>query len=480
MALRRRPENQRTCLRLERLETRELLSGMQPTAMAQLFLEQLNEARADPAAFGAELGLNLSDVAPEPPLAFNPALIQAAIEHSQDMSLQGYFSHVTPQGLDPSLRMTLAGFDWSSWGESIAGGQIYPSTAAALAALIVDAGVPDLGHRLQLLGMTDLFQPQNQVGIGVVQGSAGPLTNYYTIDTAQAASGGTFLSGVIFNDVYNNSQYAVGEGLGGVTITVPGVGSTTTWDSGGYTLLLRPGTYTVTASGGGLAAPISRTITVGAVNYGLNFAVGTETYIWQLYQTVLGREASLPEVAMWLPVLRGPGGRGAVTYGIENSAEARTRLVDSWYVKYLDRQPTADEVQGWVDSLMQGATEESVLTGILSSDEFYNRAASSGIGGSGDANYVEALYQLLLDRPGTSDELAGWLSVLASSGRATVATGFVTSIEYRADVVASYYFSILHRPAFPSAAEIGYWVNYDGNLTDIRIGFEQSNEFADI
>src|SRR5262249_4688926 len=55
------------------------------------------------------------------------------------------------------------------------------------------------------------------------------------------------------------------------TVAVSGVGSVTTWGSGGYSFRLSPGTYTVTASGGGLASPVTRTVTVGSQNYRLNF-----------------------------------------------------------------------------------------------------------------------------------------------------------------------------------------------------------------
>src|SRR5205807_5290279 len=166
-------------LLVERLEARQLLSGYQPSAAEQLFLEQLNDARANPAAYGASIGLDLSTVAPSQPLAFNPQLIQAARLHSQDMNDRAYFSHVTPEGLDPGARISQAGFFWNGWGESIAGGSAFPNSSDALAALIIDNGVPDLGHRRHLLAIDTTFQTQNQVGIGVVQNGAGPLTNYY-------------------------------------------------------------------------------------------------------------------------------------------------------------------------------------------------------------------------------------------------------------------------------------------------------------
>src|SRR5262249_48247101 len=89
-------------------------------------------------------------------------------------------------------------------------------------------------------------------------------------DTSVTADTRPFLTGVVFNDYNNNGKYEPGEGIGNVTISIPGVGSTTTFSSGGYSLQVSPGTYTVTASGGGLATTFSQTVTVGATNYRLN------------------------------------------------------------------------------------------------------------------------------------------------------------------------------------------------------------------
>ncbi|HLJ95581.1 MAG TPA: CAP domain-containing protein, partial [Gemmataceae bacterium] len=172
----------RSRLHLELLETREVLSVFTPTAVEQAFLEQLNDARANPAAYGASIGLDLSSVAPAQPLAFDPRLIQSARLHSQDMNDRSYFAHITPDGIGPGQRMADAGLAAMNYGESIAGG--YPGPSQALSALILDNGIPDLGHRRHLLAIDSAFQSQNVVGIGIVQQGSGPLGNYYTIDTA--------------------------------------------------------------------------------------------------------------------------------------------------------------------------------------------------------------------------------------------------------------------------------------------------------
>src|SRR6184192_1973169 len=91
------PARRRVRLWLEELEARQLLSGFQPTPAEQLFLERLNDARGNPAAYGAAIGLDLSGVAPAPPLAFDARLVEAARRHSQDMGARDYFAHNTPE-----------------------------------------------------------------------------------------------------------------------------------------------------------------------------------------------------------------------------------------------------------------------------------------------------------------------------------------------------------------------------------------------
>jgi uncharacterized protein YkwD len=461
---------------VEHLETRLVLSAVQPSAAEQLLLEELNDARANPAAYGAAIGLDLSNIAPSQPLAFNPALIQAAEQHSQDMDLRAYFAHVTPDGADPGMRLTQDGFFWNSWGESIAGGSAFPQPANALSALIIDSGVLDLGHRRQLLAIDPRYQGQNQVGVGIVQNGSGPLVNYYTIDTASAPGAGPFLTGVVFNDVNGTGKYVLGEGLGGVSIAVNGVPTVATWNAGGYSIALAPGSYTVTASGGGLPAPMTSTVTIGTSNVRLNFAVANDTYIRKFYETILGRAGTSAEVAGWLPALQTQG-PASVASAFEHSPEARTHLVKSWYVTYLGRQAQNGEEQPAVAALLRGETEEAALVSMLASPEFYARAAALSGAGTADQRYVAALYSLLLHRTVTIDEANIWAPALANAGTATVAAGFVYSSEFRLDDVGADYATLLHRQMPPSGSELAFWAGSTLDLTSIRVGIEASLEF---
>jgi hypothetical protein len=273
----------------EGLEVRSLLAGDSPTAIEQLYLEELDDARFNPAAFGASLGLDLSSVAPSQPLAMSPLLVEAARDHSQDMIAQNYFSHVTPQGVDPVTRIQDTGFPGTGWAESIETNTQsepaavgFPANYAALNTLyslddlIVDQGVPDLGHRVMLLDIGGSQHALRQVGIGLssqdtADGSSIDRETDTTIDLASTSDDDPFLTGVVFHDLAGNGEYEPGDGLGGVTITVSNVTSTTTLDAGGYSIQLAPGTYTVTASGAGLPNPITRTVVIGNDNVRLNF-----------------------------------------------------------------------------------------------------------------------------------------------------------------------------------------------------------------
>ena len=260
----------RVHLNVEQLEARELLAA--PTAAEQLFLERLNDARANPAAYGASIGVDLSNVAASQPLAFSEQLIDAALGHSQDMNANNYFGHISPSGSDPGSRIAATGFQANGWGESIAAG--YSTVDQALAGLITDAGVPDLGHRVMLLDMQSQFDNQNLVGIGIVQNGSGQYSNYYTIDSAGTFSNQVYLTGSAFNNADGSGKYQMGEGLGNISITVRQngalIGTVQTYASGGYQLALNPGTYTVTASGAGLGT-VTQTFTIGSENVRIDF-----------------------------------------------------------------------------------------------------------------------------------------------------------------------------------------------------------------
>jgi hypothetical protein len=433
-------------LRLEELEARRLLSGYQPTANEQLLLEELNDIRANPAAFGAAIGVDLSNVAPAQPLAFSPLLIQAAQQHAQDMSDRDYVGQDTPDGLTLAQRIASAGFAGVSWGESSLAGLAYPTPAAALETLITDAGVSSLADRNQLLATSALFQPQGQVGIGIVQWGSGPLTNYYTIDTAAGSDSRAFLTGVVYGDTNGNGQYDAGEGLAGVTVTVAGAGTTTSFDSGGYALPLSPGTYTVTASGGGLATPLVQTVTVGTSNVRLNFVAPPSTtqpsdtaWIKLLFHDLLNRVPGTSELNAWLAMLQNGATHADAAAGFLHSDEYTDRLVTTWYETYLHRAPDAGGLENFCALLQSGTSESAVRTLFLTSPEYYATHGGTAAG------FVQGLYQELLGRTPVGNEAASWIA--AASDPSTAVHGVLASTEFWTDEVDAFYAAFLRRAA---------------------------------
>lgn len=203
-----------------------------------------------------------------------------------------------------------------------------------------------------------------------------------------------------------------------------------------------------------------------------------QRFVQTLYLDSLGRAGSLAELDSWVTVLNGAGGRAAVVRGIENSLEARTRLVRTWYQTYLGRAAGGDE-QGWIDSLRGGATEEQVLSRIVGSNEFYNRAQTLISTGSRDERFVQAMYLVLLNRTGDAAELTGWTSILGQSGRSGVALGILKSAELRNLAIDSYYVGFLHRTA-ESAGKTAWrdvWNSPDANLATVRARFAASDEY---
>jgi uncharacterized protein YkwD len=447
-----------------------------PTAVEQLMLEELNDARANPAAYGASIGLDLSGVAPSQPLAWDTRLIQAAVGHSQDMNDRNYFGHTTPDGMDPGARIAAAGFAASSYGESIAAG--YATPDSALSALIIDSGVANLGHRRHLLAIDAMFRDQNAVGIGIVQNGSGTYQNYYTIDTA-LGDPRPYLTGVVYADNNGNGRYDSGEGLGGVTVAVQGVGSVVTFDTGGYSLQLNPGTYTVTFSGAGLSAPVTQTVSVGASNYRLNVTAGgsvatggatpasapanstssNTTWLTQTYQSLLGRSPGANDLSYWLTQMQGGMSQAAVVAAIQSSPEFQNLDNSRWlaqvYPSIIGRAAGANDLNYWLGVLGQGTTRQQVVTEMMNSVE-YRRFDG--------AQWLPGIYQTLLGRAPRAGDMSYWLNVLGSGAtHEQVIAGILMSPEFGSHTngqpagwVDQVYQDLLGRHA--GAADLTYWL----------------------
>lgn len=102
-----------------------------------------------------------------------------------------------------------------------------------------------------------------------------------------------------------------------------------------------------------------------AVRYG---AVANASFVNHLYRDLLGREGELPGTADWTDLLNaGTLTRAQVVAQFLNSAEYRTNVVVDLYANLLKRDaaPTAEEVNGWVQSGLDVLSMRVAFAGSL-------------------------------------------------------------------------------------------------------------------
>ncbi len=274
-----------------------------PNPQEQLMLQLINRARLDPlaemqamfatgqsningaiSAFGVSEALALSQVQglePLAPMAWNVSLGNSAKAYSNLMISEDQQSHFL-DGLGLIQRLGAGGYNFELGGG--AAENLYAFTQDVLhghAGFYIDWGIGPGGIQSPPGHRNTILSPfYTSVGIGYVPvppgQNIGPnaVTQHFGISGANPAP---FLTGVAIDDLDNDDFYDIGEGLGGVTVTATGSNgtfSTTTWSSGGYTLDVEPGNYTVTFSGGGIGADKVFTVQVGNENVAVDAEKG--------------------------------------------------------------------------------------------------------------------------------------------------------------------------------------------------------------
>lgn len=231
----------------------------QANAYEQYMLELVNSERAKN---GAQ------------PLAFNSNLNTAAENHSAWMIATDTFSHTGSGGSSAGDRMKAAGYAFTgswTWGENIAWVSTrdpagYQDEMSMLHTNLMNSS----GHRANILNGN-----YKEVGIGLEIGQFGSYNAAMVTQNFAKSGSNSFLTGVSYNDKDGDKFYDVGEGLGGMTVSVKNnstglVTTTTTGAGGGYELGLAAGNYTVTFSGSGYATT-TKQASIGTSNVDMDF-----------------------------------------------------------------------------------------------------------------------------------------------------------------------------------------------------------------
>jgi uncharacterized protein YkwD len=247
-------------------------AGLSPEE--QLVVELINRARLDPAdeltrqTDGFASGVT---TAPKEALAVVSTLSHASREHSQDMDDRNFFAHTNPDGQSPADRAIEEGHGSRFVGENI--GWIGSSSTGFDRQDRVEDHHGNLwdsdGHQQNFMNAR-----WSEIGVGYDYGTHSGLAGSTFVTEMFGDRGHTYLTGVVIEDHDGDDFYDLGEGQGAVRITAQAADgtlyTTSTWDAGGYTLKLPPGTYRVTFEGGDLDAPYSTTVSIGDQNVKLD------------------------------------------------------------------------------------------------------------------------------------------------------------------------------------------------------------------
>jgi|SRR5579864_606771 len=284
--------------RLERLESRELLSSGGPSPEAQYMLELINLARTNPAAAADRVTSNLdaqtsatltyynvnldqarqqiASAAPRPPLAWNDKLATTALDQSIDQANMGVQTHTGADGSDLNTRLDRIGYtNRASAGENAFA--YAKSVDQAMEAFLIDWGVPSMGHFKNLLQPdTPPSSAYREVGIGIVDSTKlGLGPEVITQDFGSQNGAKADLLGVAYDESKGSQFYVPGEGRGDVTVQAQNLqtgqtSSVQTWDAGGYQIPLDPGQYQVTAKVGSQVVR-SQQVSIGTQNVKVDF-----------------------------------------------------------------------------------------------------------------------------------------------------------------------------------------------------------------
>ncbi|WP_372641582.1 CAP domain-containing protein [Ancylomarina sp.] len=152
--------------------------------------DYLNAVRNNPPAYSDGLAVDLSTVEKRDKLIWCAELAKAAYDKAKDMAERNYFAPVDPDGYGMNYKINAAGFDLADYlmssksannFESIAAGTNRNTGKIMIQQLIIDKGIPSLGHRKHLLGMTSFWADAEYCGIGFYKKPGSTYTYYICV-----------------------------------------------------------------------------------------------------------------------------------------------------------------------------------------------------------------------------------------------------------------------------------------------------------
>jgi cyclophilin family peptidyl-prolyl cis-trans isomerase len=125
------------------------------------------------------------------------------------------------------------------------------------------------------------------------------------------------------------------------------------------------------------------------------------TWVQSLYMNLLGRTGSQSDVQFWVNKLT-TNSPEQVALDFTTSPERESDRVAADYQQYLGRSASTSEIQYWVNVFENGGSNEQVIAGFISSQEYFQDH------GDNIVDWLYTAYQAVLNREAQSSELPFW------------------------------------------------------------------------
>jgi hypothetical protein len=276
-------------------------------------------------------------------------------------------------------------------------------TATSGASVTLTATVAQSSNSVEPLGTVTFVDTTT----GKTLGSAAVSSGQATLSTTSVSSGDTITATYSSSNTMGNSNG---------TTTVPAA------SSGHGTLGTFNGLLTWPHSNSSSATNLPTPTTAAQATY--------ETYLNQIYETLLGRPIDAKGLAQWSSDLQSGMTPSQVVADIEQTTEYETDEVNAAFQQFFGVDAPSSATS-YLVGLMQAGVDFRVVEAII-----VGTPAFFSVSGGTNTAFLNAIYQDFLGRPIDSASLTQWSGLLNAGYNTTeVALGVLYSKEYLTDLV---------------------------------------------
>ncbi len=186
-------------------------------------------------------------------------------------------------------------------------------------------------------------------------------------------------------------------------------------------------------------------------------------YVCRVYLDLLNRTAEAGGKAYWVARLDSGESRVKIIQTYQRTPEYRRTVVDDVYRVFLNRVAEPSGRQFWAEQILRGANPDQIRASVIGSSEYLNRAGGTSEG------FAAALYQQVLRRPATSNEIGLVVNQIRQGvARSTIGSQLLATVEGDRSTVAGIYERYLRRT--PPSDQTEAWVaQLQRGVTELKL-----------